>query len=64
MKGAIADLQHQKQQRKIENLVGYLYEAIVCGWNLPDAHTSCVFWIPVCDRSVSSRWSGSTLEQR
>ncbi|MBD2153095.1 hypothetical protein [Leptolyngbya sp. FACHB-16] len=32
VEGAIAYLQHQQQKRRIENPVGYLYEAIVSGW--------------------------------
>jgi hypothetical protein len=35
VEGAIAYLQHQQEKRRIENPVGYLYEAIVSGWTLP-----------------------------
>ncbi|MBD2153098.1 hypothetical protein [Leptolyngbya sp. FACHB-16] len=35
IRGAIAYLQHHQQKRKIENPVGYLYEAIVYEWTLP-----------------------------
>ncbi|MEP1079572.1 hypothetical protein NDI52_29625 [Leptolyngbya sp. PL-A3] len=38
----ITYLQQQQQKRKIENLVGYLYEAIVSGWNLPASQTSSI----------------------
>ena len=37
---AIAYLQHQQQKRKIENPVGYLYEAIVSGWALSVSQTT------------------------
>ncbi|MEP1080043.1 hypothetical protein NDI52_32270 [Leptolyngbya sp. PL-A3] len=42
VEGAIAYLQHQQQKRKIENPVGYLYEAIGSGWNLPVSETSSI----------------------
>jgi len=42
VEGAIAYLQHQQQKRRIENPVGYLYEAIVSGWNLSVTQTSSI----------------------
>ncbi|PSB14329.1 hypothetical protein C7B65_26585 [Phormidesmis priestleyi ULC007] len=43
---AIVYLRHQQQRRAIQNPVGYLYRAIVEGWNLPqpsDAATPAGF---------------------
>jgi hypothetical protein len=34
VKGAIDYLKHQQSKRAIENPIGYLYEAIVSGWDL------------------------------
>ncbi|MBD2153087.1 hypothetical protein [Leptolyngbya sp. FACHB-16] len=42
VEGAIAYLQHQQEKRKIENPVGYLYEAICSGWALPVSHASAI----------------------
>ncbi|MEP0914546.1 hypothetical protein NDI45_26955 [Leptolyngbya sp. GB1-A1] len=40
VKPAIVYLRHQQQKRQIKNPVGYLYEAIVQGWELPMAESS------------------------
>jgi hypothetical protein len=40
VKPAIAYLQHQQQKRQIKNPVGYLYEALVQGWELNIAEAS------------------------
>jgi len=42
VEGAIAYLQHQQQKRRIENPVGYLYEAIVSGWTLTVLQTPSI----------------------
>jgi hypothetical protein len=46
VKEAIAYLQHQQQKRQIQNPMGYLYEAIVSGWNLSIARPISISMLP------------------
>jgi hypothetical protein len=46
VKEAIAYLQHQQQKRQIQNPIGYLYEAIVSGWNLSIARPISISMLP------------------
>jgi hypothetical protein len=46
VKEAIAYLQYQQQKRQIQNPIGYLYEAIVSGWNLSIARPISISMLP------------------